>query len=709
MATNSLSLTTNPRLSQWIGLLDDGRFELRVGKVELGQGILTALKQIALRELCVGDEAVAMAAQSTEGVPNEGLTAGSLSVVLSGEAVQRACMQVRIMSLRAAAAMSGQPLSALRIDNGNILDATGRVVTTYAALRGSLDVDIDILGAEELAEGSAPITGGPTLQRLDLPDKVHGRPSFIQDMSLPGLLHARIVRPPMHDAQLKPESEDAIAKVSAPVTVFRDGSFLAVLANAEEDAYREAGKLSESVTWDYRTEPPPAAPDLANWLRAQPIETAVLKQAEPSTSAKGDARHFSRTYSRPYIAHASIAPSCALARWTDGRLDVWTHSQGIFLLRGALAAALGLSEMDIVVHHVQSAGCYGHNGADDTAFDAAFLAMKTDGRPVRVLWSRADEMGAAPVGPAMTADVSAWLHADGAVSDWSYEVWSNGFLGRPGYSGVPAFIGDSHRAGRSPLPPSADASAAGGYGIGRNAIPAYEFDGVKVLRHRLLTMPIRTSALRCLGAHLNVFAIESWMDEMAVEGGFDAVTFRLEKLQDARAKAVIRRAAELAGWGSTTTEEGIGRGIAYARYKNVSAYCAVVAEVEAAESLKVRRLLVVVDAGRVVNLDGLLNQVEGGALQAVSWSLQEEVRFDRSGITTLDWESYPILRFSEMPKVETSVIDRPDEQSLGVGECVHGPVAAALGNALYNALGVRVRHMPLNNENIMRAMDEPSQ
>jgi nicotinate dehydrogenase subunit B len=706
MAASSLSLTNNPRLSQWIGFLPDGRFELRVGKVELGQGILTALKQIAVRELCVDDLSLVLAEQSTEAVPNEGLTAGSLSVLHSGEAVRRTCRQVRSLALQAASAMSERSVGVLRVENGNILDTTGRVIASYSSLRDGLNLDIDVLVDDNPVTESAPPTHEPDLQRIDLPDKVHGKPTFIQDMELPGLLHARMVRPPMHDAFLKPESDHAIANVPPFVTIFRDGDFLAVLADAEEDAYREATRLSESVAWEYRSEPPPAAPELANWLREQPVETAVLRHVEPSSVANRDAQHFVRTYSRPYIAHASIAPSCALAQWNNGRLDVWTHSQGIYPLRGALAAALGLSEADVVVHHVQSAGCYGHNGADDAAFDAALLAMKTGGRPVRVLWSRADELGAAPVGSAMTADISAWLHSDGAVSDWSYEVWSNGFLGRPGYSGTPAFVGDAHREGRPALPPSSDPSEAAGYGIGRNAIPAYEFDGIKVLRHRLLTMPIRTSSLRCLGAHLNVFAIESLMDEMAVDGGFDPVTFRLDKLKDERARAVIRRAAELAGWNSGTSEEGVGRGIAYARYKNVSAYCAVVAEVEAAETLKVRRLVVVVDAGRVVNLDGLLNQVEGGAIQAVSWSLHEEVKFDYSGITTLDWETYPILRFSEMPAVETSVIDQPDQQSLGVGECVHGPVAAALANALYNALGVRVRHMPLNNDNIVRAIDE---
>jgi nicotinate dehydrogenase subunit B len=711
MAATSASLINNPRLSHWVGILPDGRFELRLGKVELGQGILTALKQIAMQELCVGGDAVELAEQTTETVPNEGLTAGSLSIQHSGEAVRRACRQLRASYLGAASLLTDIPASALTVVGGNIVDRSGRIVTSYAALQEKVDltVDVDIASDLSLASGEPSGAKATDLLRVDLPDKVYGRPTFIQDLVLPGLLHARVIRPPMHDADLGEGAEVVLAKVSSSVTIQRDGNFVAVLSDTEEDAYLEAAKVAGGLTWFPKVPMPPNPPRLAAWMREQANETTVIHDVAATPAAVVAATSFTSSYFRPFIAHASIAPSCALARWEGGKLDVWTHSQSIFHLRGALAASLQVDLRSVVVHHVQSAGCYGHNGADDAAFDAAFLAMRASGRTVRVLWSRENELGSSPVGSAMTADISAQLHADGSISQWSYEVWSNGFLGRPGYSGMPAFLGDSNRAGSDRLPPSADPRREGGYGIGRNAVPAYSLDGTKVTLHRLLSMPIRTSSLRCLGAHLNVFAIESFMDELAVAGGFDPVAFRLQKLQDERARQVVERAADLAGWGSAKPEEGVGRGIAYARYKNLSAYCAVVAEVEATESLKVRRLTIVVDAGLVVNLDGLLNQVQGGAYQAVSWALSEEVRFDQTGITSVDWEQYPILRFSEMPEVRAFVIDRPDAPSLGVGECVHGPVAAALANALHDALGVRVRSMPLNNENIVRAIEEAPQ
>jgi CO/xanthine dehydrogenase Mo-binding subunit len=609
------------------------------------------------------------------------------------------------MFLSAAAAATGVPVANLRVQDGQILDDAGQVVSSYAELSDQLNLEIDISATMASVNGAGPLAWACVLPRLDLPEKILGQGVFIQDLDLPDMVHGRMIRPPTHGATLSAASERTLAAVRPPVTSFRDGNFIALLADAEEDAHLEATRIADLMVWNSQADLPATSADLPRWLREQPTETTVLHSTTPSDAAGHGGQSLRRTYSRPYIAHASIAPSCALAWWKNGRLSVWTHSQSIFHLRAGLAQALGLRESDVVVRHVQSAGCYGHNGADDAAFDAAFLAMHATERPVRVLWSRAGELGSAPVGSAMTADVSAQVLPDGTISGWSYDFWSNGFLGRPGHAGTPAFLGDSELAGHDPLPPSVDPAAAGGYGSGRNAIPAYDLNGVRVTQHRLLTMPIRTSALRALGAPFNVFAIESFMDELAEACQLDPVSFRIANLSDQRARAVIERAAEAAGWGRAEKQEGIGRGVGYARYKNQSGYCAVVAEVEAFESLKARRLVVVADVGRVVNLDGVNNQIEGGALQATSWCLREQVTFDASGITSTDWERYPILRFSEMPAVEVIVIDQPDAPSLGAGECVAGPVAAALGNALYDALGVRVRHLPLSDDNIVSAIE----
>jgi CO/xanthine dehydrogenase Mo-binding subunit len=399
-----------------------------------------------------------------------------------------------------------------------------------------------------------------------------------------------------------------------------------------------------------------------------------------------------------------MSPSCAIARWQDGGVHIWTHSQGVYNLRDDLALVLSLPVERIVVQHMEGAGCYGHNGADDVALDAVLLARAAPGRPVRIQWSREDELAWAPVGAAQAVDLEADLDEKGEIVAWRHDVWGNGHVARPGRAKTPRLLAALHLA--KPFPPfvSIDPPLAGGGGLQRNAIPLYDFPSTRITGHRLQTMPIRTSALRTLGAFANVFAIESFMDELAAERGEDPLAFRLRHLSDPRARAVLETAAKRANWNGWKRREGKGRGLGFARYKNAGAYCAVVAEVEGDADIRVRRLVVAADVGEVVNPDGVANQFEGGAVQAVSWTLKEAVRFDRERITSNTWETYPILRFSEVPAVEVEIIARPDQKSLGAGEAAHAPTAAAIGNALYDALGVRVRDLPITRERIVAAM-----
>jgi len=378
---------------------------------------------------------------------------------------------------------------------------------------------------------------------------------------------------------------------------------------------------------------------------------------------------------------------------------LWCHSQGVYQLRRDICRALGVAIDQVTAHHVEGAGAYGHNGADDAAFDAVLLARAVNGRPVQVVWSRADELGWAPFGAAMAVRVEADLDAAGEVVAWRHDLYSNGHVSRPGFFDVPALLGNQLRTGVAP-PVSTDPPYAGGGGSERNSVPLYTFASKHVVKHRLLEMPLRTSSLRALGAYANVFAIESFVDELALRAGADPVEYRLRHLADDRARAVITAAADAAGWAG----RGEGWGFAFARYSNHGAYCAVVAQVEAETSVHVRRLTLAVDAGAVISPDGLRNQVEGGAVQSTSWTVKEQVRFDRSRVTSTDWESYPILRFSEVPAVDVVVVDRPDQPSLGAGETAQGPTAAAIANALHSALDIRVRDLPLTPANIIAAM-----
>jgi CO/xanthine dehydrogenase Mo-binding subunit len=351
------------------------------------------------------------------------------------------------------------------------------------------------------------------------------------------------------------------------------------------------------------------------------------------------------------------------------------------------------------VAHVEGAGCYGHNGADDVALDAALLARAAGGRPVRVVWSRADELAWAPFGPAMAIALEADVDAAGEVLAWRHDLWSNGHSTRPGRAATPTLLAASHLerpfdrllAINPPLP-------AGG--ADRNAIPLYDFPAQRVVNHRLLSMPLRASALRSLGAFANVFAIESFVDELAHARAEDPVAWRLRHLSDPRARAVVEAVARRAGWTGWQRRENRGHGIGFAKYKNLGAYCAVVAEIEAEREIRVHRLVVAVDVGLVINPDGVANQIEGGAIQAASWTLKEAVRFDLARVTSAAWEDYPILKFSEVPVVEVEIVSRPDAPWVGAGEAAQGPTAAAIANAVYDALGVRVRDLPITPERI---------
>jgi CO/xanthine dehydrogenase Mo-binding subunit len=319
-------------------------------------------------------------------------------------------------------------------------------------------------------------------------------------------------------------------------------------------------------------------------------------------------------------------------------------------------------------------------------------------------------MGWAPVGPAMLARLSAGLDAGGRIRTWRQDVWSNGFIGRPGSGGEPRLLALAHLAGGRPMSPAPDGPPTGAMGSTRNAVPGYDIPHRVIVRHRLLAMPIRTSSLRSLGAFLNVFAIESFMDELAAAAGADPVEFRLAHLTDPRGRRVIEQAAQMSGWagrgGWPGREDGTGLGLGYARYKGTSGYCAAVARVEADTDVRVSHLWLAVDVGRVINPDGVINQVEGGAVQSASWALRERVSFDRTRVTSVNWDTYPILRFTEVPQVEAVIVAAPGQPETGAGEVAQGPVAGAIGNAVADAVGVRVRDLPLTREQVARAIEE---
>lgn len=695
-----VSLAANPRLSSWVKFTGEGRVAISPGKVEIGQGIVTALAQIAADELDVEIGRIEMIRASTAASPNEGVTSGSLSIQQSGRALRQVCAEVRQRFLAAASERLGVDASLLGVDDGTI-SGPGNIRTSYWELSGDVSLDHDVTAGTVAKSAVARSVAGHSIQRVDIPDKVFARPRFIHDCGLPELVHGRVLRPDISGAKLIGLDEETARAVSGLIVIVRDGGFAGVVADSEVAAEAALKALRKGATWS-AGEPLPDEHDLAGFLKNQPVETTIIDTKAAATTKA--ARTLRRQYTRPYIAHASIAPSCAMAQWDGDRVHVWTHSQGVYLLRADLAIVLKLPAENIVVEHMEGAGCYGHNAADDVALDAVLLAKAAGGRPVRVQWSRHDEMSHAPFGAAMAIEIEADLDADNEIVGWRHEIWSNGHAARPGRAAQPALLAASEIANRYPRMISTNPPAANGGGGDRNSVPLYDLPAWTITSHRLLTMPVRTSALRTLGAQGNVFAIESLLDEIAALRGEDPIAFRLRHLRDERAKDVIRAAARRAAW-KPERRSGIGHGVGFARYKNTGAYCAAIAEIEGADDIRVRRLTLAVDVGEAINPDGVINQIEGGAIQATSWVLKECVRFDRTRITSTSWTDYSILTFSEVLMVDVEIIQRPEIEPVGAGEAAHGPVTAAIASAVHDCLGVRVRDLPITRDRIIAAME----
>ncbi len=696
-----VSLAANPVLSSWVRFSSEGQVMISPGKVEIGQGIVTALAQIAADELDVDIGRVQMVRASTATSPNEGVTSGSLSVQQSGRAIRHACAEIRQIFLDAASDRLGAGIDAPDVKDGTI-SGPGNVSTSYWELAAEVSLDRDATPGATPKSSTQRTLAGKSVQRVDIPDKVFAHPRFIHDFALPGMLHGRVLRSELSAARLVTLSEDHAHAVAGLVAIVRDGNFAGVVSETEDGAEAAVRALRRGATWS-SGETLPDEDRLAEWLKAQPSEPTVI-DTKTASGKRAKVRTIRRQYTRPYLAHASIAPSCAMAQWTGDRVHVWTHSQGVYFLRADLALVLKLPLENIIVEHMEGAGCYGHNAADDVALDAVLLAKTAGDRPVRVQWSREDEMSHAPFGAAMAIEIEADLDAQGEIIDWRHSIWSNGHTARPGRAAQPALLAATEFANPFPRYISTNPPQANGGGADRNSIPLYDFPSWQIECHRLLTMPIRTSALRTLGGQGNVFAIESLIDELASERGEDPVAFRLRHLSDSRAQEVILSVARRANW-KPDKQSGRGYGVGFARYKNTGAYCAVVAEVEGAEDVSVKRLTIAVDVGEAINPDGVINQIEGGAIQATSWVLKERVRFDRQRITSNSWTSYPILRFSEVPEVQVELIPRPDSEPLGAGEAAHGPVTAAIANAVFDALGVRVRDLPITRDSLIAAME----
>jgi nicotinate dehydrogenase subunit B len=687
------SLGSNPFLDAWIRLDGTGKATVFSGKAELGQGIRTALLQVIAEELDLPPLSIDFVTADTDRTPDEGLTAGSHSMQDSGTALANAGANVRLLLMRAAAKQWGLSISALSTSGeGHIVAPDGRRLG-YGPLAAALSLHVEALPNAPRRDPAHYRTLGKNLPRVDIPAKLTGGESYVQDLRLPGMLHARVVRGPSYGTHLTSPNFAAARQMAGVVAIVRQGDFAAVVAATEWQAI-QAMRVAQAS--DYvRSLPPLPVADGPHRLQVLPKrEIVVLNTRDGDFPVTHTLR---ASYSRPWYSHGSIGPSCAVALAKDGGLTLWSHSQGVFDMHRAVAELVGLPAEKVRCIHSPSAGCYGQNGADDVTAEAGLIAMALPGRPVRLQWMREQEFGWEPCGCGMVTQVEASLGLDKRLARWTYEVWSNSHNNRPVKAGGYAVAQQID----PPLPMQAPEPIPMPEGDGdRNANPLYAFPNMDVRYHFIAEMPLRVSALRSLGAHLNIFSMESMLDELALVARVDPLEFRLAHMEDQRARAVMQEVAQQFDWSHRPSGDGRrGCGMAFARYKNEGAYCAIAMEIEVEREtgrVAVRRVNAAVDAGQPASPDGIRNQVEGGIIQSLSWVTREAVTYDETKRTSFDWGTYPISRFMDVPQsINVHVMERPGLPFLGSGETAQAPTSAAFANALADATGVRLRDMPL--------------
>ena len=691
------TLEANPILARWVQIESDGFVRIAFGKVEYGQGIVTALAQIASEELDVPLERLRVTNAATDRVPDEGLTVGSMSIETSGAAVRAACAEVRALFIAEAGRRLGCEADALSVVDGALLcdgQATGE---SYWTLAHAVDLQRPPTGTVRWKTPDRHRLVGGDVARLDLPAKVFGG-GFIQDLHFPGMIHARVLRQPGPKARLREFDDAAVRRAVGDheVDILVDGAFVALICSTERAAVVAHAAAERTARWENARALDPADGEALSLKSRPDIEYKLGAPVAPSNR-----RQHRATFSRPYISHGSLAPSCAIARLANGRLQVWTHAQGVYPLRMNLQRITGLAVEAIAVEHVQGAGTYGNNGADDAAYDAAVIAMRRPNETIRVQWRREDEFGHAPVGSAMHIELTAELDDDGRLVDWTSELWSGP---HPNRGRALAELALPH-APSSPAPDAVtppDPAVMLRFSGGRlNSVPAYDIAATRVTEHLIQKTPIKASSLRGLGGPPNIFAAECFVDELAEIAGSDPLAYRLAMQSDTRARIVLERVADIARW-SRRNElvPGRGLGIAYDRHRDRGAYCAVVCELHVDDKVRLDHLWCVADCGLIINPDGARNQLEGGMVMAASWTLKEAVRLGDTGITSLTWAEYPILRFDEVPPIDVELIAMPNEPPWGVGEISLGATMAAIGNAVAQALGARIRSMPFTRERI---------
>jgi nicotinate dehydrogenase subunit B len=675
-------IKTFPLISQWLSFAPDGAVNIFSGRVELGQGISTVLTQIAADELDVTVDAIRLTQGHTDLSPAEGPTVGSLSVTFGGQSIRLAASAARALMLGHAAEFLQTTVEGLTVREGEIVKDGLETGLSYASLCKDVNLDVPAIEHAEPKAASERTLTGSSVPRVDLAARLTDG-FLLHDMTLEGMWHGRVIQPPALDATTGDLSSIGLQDDAELV---RDGQFLAIVSSNEYTALSEARRLADLISWNFK---PASDVHPIGGLDGDIAESETLYDSDMLDAGVTEV---SVTVTKPALSHGSIGPSCAVAHWTGDALTVWAHSQNVFALKDSLARVLNYPREKITVIFVPGAGCYGHNSSDDVALDAALMARSL-GRPVRSLWQRQDEFLHAPLNPAMKTKMTARLDVNGRIVAYDALVTSPPHSTRPAGLNEPNLRAQQFVSKPMPMGPGNDAPQPQG-GADRNAVPGYEIPAVQVVRQRPAYVPYRNSAMRGLGAFTNVIALEQLMESCAEAAGQDSIAYRILHLDDIRAKAVIETVCDMVG----TRDEGedVGYGLGYARYKNSAGYIACIARVVVGDDVSVSDVWSAADVGEAISPDGTINQIEGGIIQAISWALKEEISFAGGQNLTRNWDDYPILKFSEVPRIQTRLIGPQDAPPLGAGEISSGPAGAAVVNAVRHVLGVVPDRLPLS-------------
>jgi len=682
----------------------DGSVTLFVGKVDIGTGGRIAMRQIVGEELDVPLERIAMIEGDTALTPNQGATAGSYGIARGGTQLRQAAATARQALLAQAAQRLGRPAGDLQIVDGVVRAKDGTGAVTYGELIGDRAFNLKVDGGAPLKAPQSFRFIGKSLPRPDLPAKVTGRHRYLHDLTLPSMLHARVIRPPAHGATLVSVDESSVAAIGG-ARVVRIQNFLAVVAEREWDAVRAARALQ--CKWTAGTGLPDSTKEFDSMRASRVVRDQEIAKRGDLSALSAPApgmRALAASYRWPIQTHGSIGPSCGVADVRADRATVWSSSQNTHGFQTTCARLLGLERDRVRVIYLDGAGSYGPNGADDAAAEAALLS-KTLGKPVRVQWTRQEEHGLDPKGPAQLLELRAAVDADGEVAAWETQAWLP--IATANLPNIPLLSLD---AAGIPQTPGRSTGL-----IYQNVDPPYTMPNVNAVVHWIPDAPLRTSAIRAPGKVANTFAVESFVDEIAALARVDPVEFRLRRLTNPRGLEVLRRLTARMGWQPRPSPRPVdpkaavltGRGIAYIHYKHEETLVAMGMEVaveRATGRIRVTRVVCAQDCGLMINPDCVQSQLEGNIIQTLSRTLHEEIVYDRNGVTTVDWASYPILTFPEVPALEFELIQRLDQPPLGVGEAASTPVPAALGNAVFDATGVRLRTVPFRADRVKAAL-----